>query len=94
MDYAEAARRIMKVKGVTREALAKRMGVSMSAVNSSIGNEHKNISYNKLLRMCDALGYSLIMRDREFGFEVVLTPSVEEEFWEARRRREYGERKE
>lgn len=79
MEFKEAARRIMKKNRITLNDLANRMNLSRSTV-AAMMYRSPSITYNKLLRLFDALGYDVLIRERKYGFEVLLTPTDEVEY--------------
>lgn len=56
MNFAEKLRALRMEKGMTQAQLAKSAGLSNGAIGNYESGKRKNISYNSIFRIADALG--------------------------------------
>ena len=56
MSFAERLRTLRRERGMTQEQLAKSAGLSKGAIGNYEAGKRKNISYNSIFRIADALG--------------------------------------
>lgn len=69
MTASESVKEIMKKHGVSQELMAKRAGYKYQSNVTGILNRGASMRVDNLLKMINAMGCELIIRDRKDGDE-------------------------
>lgn len=67
MTEKELLKRAMKIRGITQEELAKKVGYSQQSAINSILNVRPNTRTDILVRLLNAMDYDLVIVDRTRG---------------------------
>lgn len=83
MDIVKALEWCIKERGLNKSKLAEQMGLSRPQVLINQMNRKTSMRAETFIRIADALGYDVTLKDRDSGEEIIVTeanaPSVTEE---------------
>ena len=72
MEYREVIAECIKERGISKAQLARELEMSPQLLNSKI-NRSKVMTTDAVIKIFNALGYDIVVKNRETGEEIVFT---------------------